>query len=125
MRNRGDYDHILPMKTPADLKSVTLAEWTELIEKLASDSDYQIVVIDFGSDVCGLYQLLSQCTKVYTPVLPDTDSLTKMGNFQWILKEENFEEVIENIHRIMLPENFDGLNKKAFMSAWAERFVMS
>lgn len=125
VRNRGDYDHILPMKTPADLKSVTLAEWTELIEKLASDSDYQIVVIDFGSDVCGLYQLLSQCTKVYTPVLPDTDSLTKMGNFQWILKEENFEEVIENIHRIMLPENFDGLNKKAFMSAWAERFVMS
>ena len=71
VRSQGIYDYILPMKTPADLRSVTLAEWTELLEKLATDSDYQVIILDFGTEVCGLFGLLSQCTKVYTPVLLD------------------------------------------------------
>lgn len=125
VQNRNTYDFILPMKSPADLRSVTLAEWTELLEKLASDSSYQVVVIDFGQDVCGLLQLLSQCTKVYTPVLPDTDSKRKMENFEWILCDENFEKVIESIHKINLPGNFDKLNAKKFMEEWAERSVTS
>lgn len=125
VQNRNTYDYILPMRTPADLRSVTLAEWTELLEKLASDSDYQVVVIDFGQDVCGLFQLLSQCTKVYAPVLPDTDSKRKMENFEWILRDENFEKVIESIHKINLPGKFDKLNAETFMEEWAERFVKS
>ena len=64
VRNEGSYDFILPMKIPADLRSVTVAEWSEFLEKLAIDSDYNVVVIDFGQDVSGIFQLLSQCTKI-------------------------------------------------------------
>lgn len=125
VRNKELYDCILPMKAPADLKSVTLAEWSELLEKLAVDSDYQVVVIDFGQDICGLFRLLSQCTKVYMPVLSDSDSQRKVENFEWILKYENFEEMIKSIHKIYLPTNFDRLNVKTFMQEWAERSVRS
>lgn len=120
----GNYDYILPMRSVADLRSVTSAEWMELLEKLATDSDYQIVVIDFGSDVCGLFQLLSQCTKIYTPMFSDKESKRKVENFLWVLEEENFEKVKHDIHRIILPENFNLGNAGGYMTAWTERFVM-
>ncbi len=125
VQSKKSFDYILPMKKPSDLQSVTLAEWTELLEKLASDSDYRVVVIDFGQDVCGLFQLLSQCTKVYTPILPDEVSKNKMENFEWNLREANFEKVIESVQKIFLPGSFDRMNVKAFMEEWAERSVVS
>lgn len=124
VRSKGAFDYILPMKTPADLRSVTLAEWTELLEKLASDSDYRVVVIDFGSDICGLFQLLSQCTRVYTPVLCDPVSKGKLENFEWNLREEHFEKVSESIQKISLPAGFDRMNAAAFMEEWAKKAVM-
>ena len=125
VRNRDVYDYVLPMKAPADLRSVTLAEWLELLEKLASDSDYQVVVIDFGQDVSGLFQLLSNCSKIYMPILSDHDAARKLENFEWILKDENFESVKNDIHKIYLPANFDKINAKTFMQEWTERFVKS
>lgn len=125
VRNRDSYDYILPMKAPADLRSVTLAEWSELLEKLATDSDYQVVVIDFGQEVSGLFQILSNCSKIYMPILSDDDSINKLENFEWILRDENFENVMRNIHKIYLPTSFEKLNVKIFMQEWAERAVMS
>lgn len=121
VRSKKTFDYILPMKKPSDLRSVTLAEWTELLEKLASDSDYRVVVIDFGQDICGLFQLLSQCTKIYTPILPDAVSKNKMENFEWNLREANFERVIESVQKIYLPESFERMSAKMFMEEWTER----
>lgn len=125
VRSHGTYDYILPMKTPADLRSVTLAEWTELLEKLATDSDYQVIVLDFGNDVCGLFQLLSQCTRIYTPVLSDSDSKRKVRNFEWILKDENFEKVITSMQKVVIPLGTEKMNVNTFMEEWAERMLMS
>lgn len=125
VRNRDVYDYILPMKAPADLRSVTLAEWTELLEKIATDSDYHVVVIDFGQEVCGLLQLLSQCTQIYMPILSEQESLRKMENFKWILQDENFEEIIKDIHKICIPEHIGNLNLKTFMQEWIQRSVVS
>ncbi len=125
VRNRGAYDDILPMKTPADLRSVTLAEWTELLEKLADDSDYQVIVLDLGYEVCGLFGLLNQCTRIYTPVLSDEDSKRKIRNFEKILRDESFEKVIESIEKIHLPTGVLPMNVNLFMEEWAERNVMS
>lgn len=123
VRSKTSFDYILPMKTPADLRSVTLAEWTELLEKLASDSDYRVVIIDFGNDICGLFQLLSQCTKVYTPVLPDSASREKIENFEWNLREEHFEKVLESIQKIYLPGGLDRTNAKMFLEDWIKKAV--
>ena len=125
VRSKGMFDYILPMKTPADLRSVTLAEWTELLEKLASDSEYRVVIIDFGNDICGLFQLLSQCTKVYTPVLPDVVSKSKVENFEWNLREEHFEKVLESIQKIPLPGGFDRVCAVTFMEEWVKKAVVS
>lgn len=125
VRNRAEYDYVLPMKAPADLRSVTLAEWSELLEKLATDSDYQVVVIDFGQDVSGIFQLLSQCTGIYMPILSDRDSTNKVENFEWILKDENFEKVIDNIQKIYLPTNLQKLDIRNYMKEWAERSLVS
>lgn len=125
VRSHETYDYILPMKAPADLRSVTLAEWTELLEKLATDSDYQVIVLDFGNDVCGLFQLLSQCTRIYTPVLSDSDSRRKVRNFEWILKDENFEKVITSMQKVVIPLGTEKMSVNTFMEEWAERMLMS
>ena len=123
MKNLEEYDYILPMKVPADLRSVSLSEWTELLEKLAADSDYHVVVIDFGNDVCGLFQLLCQCTKVYMPVLQDEESRRKLENLEWILHNEEFEKVMDTVYKVHLPNGFDVRNAKGFMKAWVERSI--
>lgn len=125
VRNEGVYDSILPMKVPADLRSVTVAEWSELLEKLALDSDYNVVVIDFGQDVSGIFQLLSQCTKIYMPILSDVEAKRKLENFEWILNNENFKRVMECIQKIYLPTGIEQMNLKAFMEKWAEKAAMS
>lgn len=121
VQSRECYDYVLPMKMPADLRSVTLAEWTELLEKLAVDSDYCKVIIDFGQDICGLFQLLSQCTQVYMPILSDMESKLKLENLEWILAEENFKKVVTSIQKIHLPGTVSGENIRRFMEEWAER----
>lgn len=123
VRKADHYDYILPMQSIADLRSVTAPEWSGLLEKLAEDSDYQKVVIDFGTDICGLFQLLSQCTRVYMPVFNDYASKRKVENFFWILEDESFEEIIHNIQEIYLPEQWDYSNAGTFMKAWVERYV--
>lgn len=123
VRSKDTFDYILPMKTPADLKSVTLAEWTELLEKLSADSEYDVIVIDFGNDVCGIFQLLNQCTKIYTPVLEDHESNNKIENFGRVLKFEDFEKTIENIQKVTVPEGLGYRNVQAFMNEWVERSV--
>lgn len=124
VRNQEFYDYILPMKTPADLRSVTLAEWTELLEKLSTDSDYQTVILDFGNDISGLFGLLNQCKKVYVPMLLDEYSKRKMRNFEVILRDENFERVIESIEKIVLPTGVQMISVNRFMEEWTERNVM-
>ena len=124
VRSREDYDYILPMKTPADIRSVTLAEWTELLEKLSAESDYQIIILDFGNDVCGLYGLLNQCTKIYTPMLLDEDSKRKIRNFETVLRDENFEKVIESMEKIVLPVGVDTIGVNRFIEEWTERNVL-
>lgn len=125
VRSKDSYDYILPMKVPADLRSVTLAEWTELLEKLASDSDYRVVVLDFGNEICGLFSLLSQCTKVFTPVIQEPVSENKIKNFEWNLQEEHFEKVIDSVHKIYLPEETGSCDLEAFMSECAGKLVLS
>ncbi len=124
VRSKESYDYILPMKTPADIRSVTLGEWTELLEKLAADSEYQIVVIDFGSEICDIFQLLGQCKKIYTPMISDADSQKKMSNFEKILTYQNFERILDNMYKITIPLGCEK-NMHAFMKECAERFVMS
>lgn len=123
VRRRENFDYILPMKFPEDLRGVTAGEWTEFIEKLASESEYQIVVIDFGNDTNGIYELLNQCTGVLMPVLSDQASIKKVENFEWILREKNFERLSETIHKICLPEYRDSRNVHAFMDDWVKRFI--
>ena len=124
VKNENTFDYILPMKTPADLRSVTLSEWTELLEKLASDSDYQVVIIDFGPDVCELFKLLSQCTGIYMPILSDDASRKKVENFEWVIRSENFEEIMEDIHKLNIPGNLDQRGVKSFFEDGTERNVV-
>ena len=123
VQNRGTYDYIFPMKTPADIRSVTLAEWMELLDKFAAESDYQVLVLDFGNDIQGLFDLLGRCDHVYTPVLSDEDSKRKMRNFEMILKDENSEKVLRCMEKINLPTGGLQVNWKLFLEEWAERKV--
>jgi hypothetical protein len=123
VKNMDGYDSILPMKSVGDIRSVTVSEWVELLGKLEEESEYQRVVIDFGTDVSGLFQLLEYCTKIYMPVLQDVISKRKVNHVSWILREEEFENILPKIQQIVLTEKFDWQNARTVMEAWVERFV--
>lgn len=123
VRSRDTFDYILPMRAPADLKSVTLAEWEELLNKLDADSDYDEIVIDFGNDICGLFQLLCQCTRIYVPLYKDRESRQKMKNLKWLIEKDDFQIITENMQKLYLPAGLSYENVGAYMKEWAERSV--
>ena len=125
VQSKGNYDFILPMKRPADLRGVTLAEWMELIDKLGAESDYQTIVLDFGNDIMELSALLDRCDKIYTPILLDEDSKRKIRNFEMVLKYENSEKVLKCIEKVNLPGEVGSIHWNKILEEWAERNVMS
>jgi hypothetical protein len=124
VQSRETYDYIYPMKKPTDIRSVTLTEWMELMDKFATESDYQVLVLDFGNDIQGMSEMLKRCDRIYTPVLSDEDSRRKIRNFEMILKDENSEKVLQYMEKINLPAGVLQMNWKPFLEEWAERNVM-
>lgn len=99
----GDLDYIFPVRSPEDLLAVTEEEWETLLERLAADAGYECLILDFSDCIQGLAELLGKCSRVYMPVLEDTVSQAKIGQFERVLEERGFENLREVIEKIKLP----------------------
>jgi hypothetical protein len=47
-----------------------------------------------------------------------------MRNFETVLRDENFEKVIESMEKIVLPVGVDTIGVNRFIEEWTERNVL-
>ncbi len=125
VRSVGKLDYVLPMNSPIDLRSITAAEWKALLEQLTDCSSYQVVVIDFGYEINGIFELLEQCTKIYMPVLGDSVSRSKVERFEEVLRGNNFEMLLGKIQKVALPILSGRQETEIFMEKWAQRNIQA
>lgn len=99
----GGFDYVPPAISYEDFMVVKAEDWVRLIKTIGEESDYEVIVLDLGSQVQGLFDILSLCSKVYTITKPDGIALAKVTAFEEALKMSQKEEILHKIVKCRLP----------------------
>lgn len=88
-------DYIAPIRTEQDFREVTREEWNQLIDLILEKSIYQVIILDLGDAVDGLYDLLGRCHKVYTPYIEEGAAKAKLNQYEENLRSAGYGEVLK------------------------------
>lgn len=104
-------DYIPPVLRSEDLRTVTKEEWLWLFQKILRDSIYDVLVLDLGESIQGLYDILQYCDTVYMPVADDEVAASKIEQYENNLREMGYGDVVErmircDIRRTVTRKNF-------------------
>lgn len=92
-------DYIPPVIFPEDLKTVTVSEWMWLFGEILNHSIYDVLILDLGDCVQGLFEILKACDSVYMPVADDALAVSKIYQYEEVLCRQGYGEVWERMIR--------------------------
>lgn len=99
----GNMDYIPPAFSAEDLREIKSADWIRLLEELENGSTYGTVLLDFGQTVQELFHMLSMCSRIYMPVCSGAMAQAKIDQYETLLKEMEYEEILEKTKKLTLP----------------------
>ena len=105
VRENEGLDLVPPIPIVLDLKEVTREEWEALITELLENSLYEMVILDVGESVQGLFPLLELCDRVYMPVLDDEISRQKLKQYQDNVEQLKLEKLKRITYQFVMPQN--------------------
>ena len=108
VKEQEGLDVVTPIPVVLDLKEVTQEEWEALITDLLENSLYEMVVLDVGESVQGLFPLLELCDRVYMPVLEDENSRRKLKQYQDNVEQLKLEKLKRITYQFVMPQNPKG-----------------
>lgn len=92
----GRLDYIRPMENVMDLRDVRAEEWMQLFGMIAEKCVYEAVILDLGDGINGLYEILEQCSRIYTPYISSPASLAKLKQYEDNLRESGHENILRH-----------------------------
>lgn len=96
-------DFVPPSFSPGDLRDVSCGEWLQFIEEILACGEYELMILDIGTQIDDLFRLLSCCSRIYMPVLEDTISRAKLLQFEKNAAAMEYLGVLEKVKRLHLP----------------------
>lgn len=99
----NNLDFVPPVLSPMDIQQTSLKEWTQLLQEIAGNSVYDVILLDLGDGVTELYELMELCNKIYMPIRTDPMSQAKINQFENLLRLWDKIPVLERIQKIKLP----------------------
>ena len=100
-------DWIEPIPNVEDFKAISSQEWLELIEEVLKNSTYELVILDLGESIQGLWDILERCDRIYMPVLTDDISQRKLKQYEDTLEQLDHSRVERITHRFVMPERVE------------------
>ena len=91
---KNGMDYILPMKNEQDLRSVRGEEWIRLLDMIMEKCLYEAVILDLGDAVCGLYDILRKCDRIYTPYICESAAEAKMEQYEENLRTAGYADIL-------------------------------
>ncbi len=95
--------YIPPALFSADLRDVSGEEWMTFLQEIMTYCEYDVIILDLGSQVDELFQLLQKCERIYMPVLQDEIAKAKLAQYDKLLTMLDLREMSEKTSRILLP----------------------
>ena len=107
VRRNGELDYLMPIPNAQDLKEVSEKEWELLLKELVENSTYEMVILDVGESVQGLFQILERCNRIYMPILEDQVSQNKLKQYDENLRQLNLEKIQRTTSRFVIPQQVE------------------
>lgn len=92
-------DYIPPVIFPEDIKTITGPEWIWLFGEILDHSIYDVLILDLGDCVQGLFDILRYCDTIYMPVADDRLAVSKLCQYEEVLCRQGYGEVLERMIR--------------------------
>lgn len=108
VQNIGRLDYIPTVLTPIDISDVKQETWSRLIEEITNTTEYEVLILDMGNSVNGIFKLLKMCSVILTPYREDFFSNAKMQSYEKVLQGAGYEYVLEKTKKF----NFTNLKVK-------------
>lgn len=100
----NDLDYVPPVAYSEDLKDVTGEELARLIQMIAKDGGYEVILLDLGYFGKGAEALLELCSVIYTPVPGDAVSAAKADAWKDYLEVSGRSQLLEKTEFLELPK---------------------
>lgn len=102
-------DYIPPFDNPEDLLEFTITDSEIFLNFLESQTDYDVLVLDFGAGIREFATMLSQCTSIYCLMRNGYFYDCRMNHFLKYLEREPGQEIAERLHVLNLPFSAKGI----------------
>lgn len=96
-------DFIPPAFSYMDISRVLPGEWDGFLTKLSECGEYDYIILDLSDYVQGLYQILRSCSHVYTITRNDGMALAKIEQYESVLRELSYEDVLDKTKKCSFP----------------------
>lgn len=100
----GTLDYVPPMKSGQNLLGITVKEWVTFFQKLEELGEYEFVVMDLSECMQGLFDVLRICQRVYTITMEDRAAGGKLTQYEKLLEQYSYEDVMEKTQKCNLPK---------------------
>ena len=90
----GGMDYIMPMKNEMDLRAVKGDEWLHLFGQILEKCIYEVLILDLGDCIDGLYDILRNCSKIYTPYILESAAMAKLSQYEMNLRTAGYGDVL-------------------------------
>lgn len=100
----GRLDYVPPMKYGQNLLGITVKEWMTFLQRLQELGEYEYVIMDLSECMQGLFDVLRVCSRIYTITLEDRAASGKMTQYEKILEQYSYEDVLKKTYKFPLPK---------------------
>lgn len=97
-------DILPPMLCQMDLISIEAKEWLRFFYEIEKYCDYEYLILDLSDSVQGLFEILRQCTIIYTMTENDGFAMAKIDQYEQMLKQCRYEDVLQKTNKCELPK---------------------
>ncbi len=116
-KNRNGLDYINPARTAMQVKEIDFARLKELIKLLSEEAGYEYVLLDLKEYPDGFFDILNMCDVVYTITRNNSADHYRIGQYNQVLSDNGFEDVLAKTVRFMLPKVRDGASYNRYVEA--------
>ena len=99
----GALDLLPPVRCAEDLSLLPPEEFAALLQRIARESGYRSMVLDFGAFGRRALELLELCDRIFMPVLSDPLSALKLNSFREYLRQSGRAQLLEKTETLELP----------------------
>ena len=96
-------DILPPMLCQMDLISIDAKEWLKLFYEIEKSSNYEYLILDLSDSIQGLFEILRQCSIIYTMTEQDGFAMAKIDQYEQMLKQCSYEDVLQKTNKCALP----------------------